>query len=338
MITRDGKNIFVSDKKGNVFLHTYQNGNLKSSLILEGNLPISDLSLSANETMLAIAQFSSASIYDLTSGVIIAKQDKIKGRIKTIQWDPSGEMLSLGLVSGGIYVWRVFESSEKSIEIYDAESVTPIVGIAFLPSAEAMFTASRQGEVKLWRLLSADEKLGFYDPNAAIDKDLKASYFKDVAVLNTEIETIWINRNKLYVACADGMIHIWKIRGLKLLGSFRADLRGVLSASSVSNSEFFVSSGREQNMKVWCPAKIQPTVADFGEPLKVLSAEGVELTQTSQNNDLKPIYQSGVFSGTINLIKIGSKSQVLWAYEKTGNLLRFDLNKLELKGMCNAGS
>ena len=338
-ITRDGNSIFVSDQEGNVFLYRYKNGALTKQLILTGNLPVLAISLSPNETMLAIAQFSSAVIYDLTQQRIVARQTRIKGRVKTLEWDPLGELVAVGLVSGGVYVWRIdeeFDVSEKSLEIYDGESVTPIVGIAFLPSAEAMFTASRQGEIKLWRLVRADEKLGFYDPNAAIDKDLKASYYKDVAVLGSEIETIWLNKQRLYAACADGMIYSWKVRGLKLLGNFKGDVRGVLSASPLLKSKIFATSGREQNLKMWCPDQIQSQTASFGEPLKLIAPDGQELTVSLPDlNLVKPKFQSGIFKSTLNLLKIASQEPVLWAYEKTGNLLRFDLRKLNFKGVCN---
>lgn len=334
VITRDGKNLFISKQDGSVFLYNYANGELKRRLILKGNLPVLGLSLSPNESFLAIAQFSSASVYDLIAGEIVAKQTKIKGRVKTIEWDPNGEMLSFGLVSGGIYVWRVFTSED--LENYDAESVTPIVGIAFLPSAEAMFTASRQGEVKLWRLIKADEKLGFYDPNAVMDKDKKGSYVKDVAALNSQIETIWLSSNNLYAASSDGLVYFWKVRGLKFLGSFRADLRGVLSAGPINKTNLIITSGREQNLKIWCPNEIQASNTSFGDTLKLINDEGLETSALSHAENLTPVYRSGIFNGTLNLIKISAKQPVLWAYEKTGNLLRFDLSKLTYR--CNESS
>ena len=236
---------------------------------------------------------------------IEAKQKKIKGRIKTVSWDKTGEQVAFGLLSGGVYVWRFDKKVKEPLEVYESESTSAIVGIAFLPSSEGMFTASRKGEIKVWRLKKADQELGYYDPNALIDQDKKAQYSKEVTTLEAQLENIWLDESNLYVSSSEGEVHAWKLRGLKSLGKIKADLRGVLSSGSV-NQEVFFTTGREQNLKLWCVNSLTQ------------ESEGIGLL-SSLKKDSPALYRSGIFESTLNFATIASGQ--LWAYEKTGNLI-----------------
>ena len=321
-VSKDASSFFLSDKNSNLYWYKKVNGKFLKRTLLKGNSPITAIALSPDEQKLIVAQFSSASIFDLQKMKIEAKQKRIKGRIKTVSWDKTGEQVAFGLVSGGVYVWRFDKKVKEPLEVYESESTSAIVGIAFLPSSEGMFTASRKGEIKVWRLKKADQELGYYDPNALIDQDKEAQYSKEVATLGTEIENIWLDENNLYVSSSAGEVYAWKLRGLKSLGKIKADLRGVLSSGSI-NQEVFFTTGREQNLKFWC--------------VNSLAQEntGIGLLSTVKKQDFA-LYRSGVFESTLNLAKIASGQ--LWAYEKTGNLISLDFSRLNILNRCNAQS
>ncbi len=319
-VTSSAKSFFIADKKSNLYWFKKNNDKFLKRTLLKGDSPITAISLSPDETKLVVAQFSSASIFDLNEMKIISKQKKIKGRIKSVAWGKNNDQVAFGLVSGGVYVWRLDRKIKNSVEVYESESNSPIIGIAFLPSSEAMFTASRQGEIKIWRLIKADQELGFYDPNALIDQDKEAQYSKEVAVLDTQLENIWLDKNNLFVSSSDGDVYGWKLRGLKPLGKLKADLRGVLSSGSI-NSEMFFTTGREQNLKLWC--------------VNSLASESTEIgALSSAKIDKLALYRSGIFESTLNLAKITSGQ--LWAYEKTGNLISLDFSRLNISNKCNA--
>ena len=346
---------------------------IETSTLLSGKRPILALSLSADESKLAISQFSSLVIYDVLKRKILYRLSQIKGRILTLSWDPRGELLAFGLANGDVFIWNVGrgryagKNSREALEYYGS-STSPIVALRFHPSGRSFFSAERKGIVSLWQLLRTEEELGLLDEGALIDRKKRGKQKTIAAQVLGPIEDIWLNQKgtMMFVAAGNGAIYRWRIRG--------AQYDGVLFAGSDSSTSIYgislspdhksypllVTSGRGQRMKFWCRYfkvdENDPQYAMYGttgvnivkedplEPVLETSQLPPELSDDlegvaaySENNaeeesqDQLPqgfVGQSSLFKVPVTLLEIGSQSTLLWAAEKTGNLLTFEANSL----------
>lgn len=244
---------------------------------------------------------------------------------------------------------------------------SPIVSLTFHPSGRAFIAATRNGALIFWQLLRTASELGLRDPNAKTDEENVGRTRAGFGSVPSGIGDIWLTSDArgLFVAARDGTVYRWKIRGLRrkepiVVGSDSVfSLRG-LEVPSFGNSykpyELLVTSGRGQRLKFWCqepgdselleartagisqvlvvdesglPVNPPPGVlpsAQSPERAAELAAERERL-QSEEIPDWF-IGQTKLFRNPLTLLRGGERAPLLWAAEKTGNLLAFDADTL----------
>ena len=108
--------------------------------------------------------------------------------------------------------------------------------------------------------------------------------------------------------------------------------RGDLSAQY----RLLVTSGREQRLKFWCqdlkehPVELPGTKLVVEVPAEVSAEQLTPIPmqpQAAETEDLL-VGQSGVFAHPVSIIRFTARQSLLWAAQKTGNLLVFDAGTL----------
>lgn len=403
VVSKDGKSAVSGGADGKVVLTSFGTKRgadnagggmtIYSELLLQGPKPVLSLALSPDERLLAISQPHLISIFDLRKREFVYKLSQIKGRALSMAWDPLGEFLALGLANGDIYVWNIKRTPAAGKDTMDAieeytGGLSPIVGLAFHPSARAFFSVEADGTVALWRLLRAEYEIGLRDRYSLVDEKQIASTPKSFARVKTRVKDVWLKPDgqALFVAAASGSVYRWKVRGLALRNSIPTggDVVSSLAGMSIEGDRdpgqevrrvpVLATAGRGQRLQFWC------STANFGEgkildpgvdvlasempvgqgdfdlnPTETYGLEGVDTDVSASKvrvgvnamtSDLDAqqiaarkvdpeskhkfgfIAETGLFSSPISIIRTGANSSILWAAQKTGNLLIFDSNSL----------
>ena len=297
---------------------------IQSETILEGSKPILALTLSPDETQLLIAQYSSVAVYDFRSRQITRMLTKVKGRILAVDWDPRGELAALGRANGDVFVWNlsdepsVHDDSFDALELYEGGS-SPIVSLLFYSSGRALCVAERGGEVVIWRLLRTESELGLRDEKAKRDEARLGRLRKNIGTVGGEVEDLWLDRDGkiLFAAAADGNVYRAKIRGLMPYEPITAETSVVFSIQGLDVPDgpgryvrLLATSGKEQRIKFWCQHPEKAANRNPNGEKRVFVAQSVLLRTPA------------------TIMRSGRSSTILWAGEKTGNLLVFDANLL----------
>jgi WD40 repeat protein len=307
----DGRVVLSSVKSFPKLIQEKKNRFVESKTLLLGAKPIQALALSPDGELLAVAQSSSVIVYSIPEHKIINRLTRLDGRVTALSWDPKGELLILGRATGDVYVWNILKKAADGddLELYQGLS-SPITKVLVHPSGRVFFIADSDGHVTLWRLLRAELEMGLLDENAIVDRDFKGNLKTAIAALGVRIEDLYINKegSRLFAATTDGKIHSWKIRGLVAGKPLIVEKQAIFSVSGISTEELpklLVVAGRSQRLRFWCQ-NYSPT------------EEGIP----------EPVAESDVFAHPLSHIRIGAEGGVLWAAQKTGNLLAFDPSQL----------
>lgn len=285
---------------------------IQTQTILVGQKPILALGLSPDERKLLVSQFSSVIVFDLDTKEITNRLTQVEGRVLSLAWDPKGELVLLGRANGDIFAWNLVqgtdagEDSVDALERYEGSS-SPIVRLLFHPAGRAFFSAERNGGIYLWRLLRTEGELGIRDEEAIVDEDKAGKMRKVVANLASEVEDIWLDSTArtVFAAAVDGNLYRFKVRGAKELDKIAVGTGAVFSveglalhdeAGSEPDLHLVATSGKEQRIKFWCQSGL--------------------------------VAQSVLFRNPPTILRSGKTAPILWAGEKTGNLLTFDADLL----------
>ncbi len=269
-VTKDGKGVFSGGSDGKVLFHVIRGGRdskILTAPILTGPKPVLALSLSPDERLLAVSQFSLISIYDLEKKRLARSLDRVQGRVTALTWDPRGELLALGRSDGEVFIWNVAgkapaagENSGEALEYYPGGS-SAIVRFIFHPKGRILFAGERGGTIRVWRLLRTEREMGLRDENADVDKEREGDVRLKLGQLSSNLEDMWMSKDGslLLALGSDGNLQRYQIRGLVTLPgqSFGArDLTGVtglsVDGSPHSNDLMFVTAARDQKLKFWC--------------------------------------------------------------------------------------
>lgn len=254
-----------------------------------------------------------------------------------------------------------------ALETYNVGNA-PIVSLAFHPSGRAFIAGARNGALIFWQLLRTASELGLRDPNAKTDEENVGRMKAGFGTVSSGIGDMWLTNDAsgLFVAARDGTIHRWKIRGLKrkepmIVGSDSVfSLRGLEVpgfGGSYKPYDLLVTSGRGQRLKFWCQepgdsellkahsagasqvlvvdeggAPVNPPVAPpLGvSPEAVSAATAAAERERLRRKDIPDwfIGQTKLLRNPLTLLRGGERAPLLWAAEKTGNLLAFDADTL----------
>lgn len=348
-VTKDGLKAYSGGQDGKVVCSTIiksvqkkdqaddrpLNSFIKTQVLAESGKPILGLSLSPDENLLLVSMFSGVALLDLEKQLVVGQQTRIKGRIQTMAWDPRGEFISFGRTNGDIFIWNLKNLKDKiadtteTLERYETSS-SPIVGLAFHPSGRAFFSVERNGSVYVWRDLRTERELGLRDDDAVEDRSFRGSQRTRIGVTSGNAESLWLNHDasELYVSSSDGYVYRWKVRGLKSLPKIAvgadsvAGVQGVTLGRRDLNGEIqkiplLVTVGRSQRLRFWCQNVAGEESDSLFTGAQVVAATAAE-----------PLTQSSVFLHPLMMLQIGSDSPYLWAAQKTGNVVTFNVNFL----------
>ena len=80
---------------------------LSSQTIFQEDSPIYALSLSPDETVLAISQYSHVTLLNVQDATIVGRLTRVEGRILSLEWDPYGQLLLLARANGDVFLWTL---------------------------------------------------------------------------------------------------------------------------------------------------------------------------------------------------------------------------------------
>ena len=304
---------------------------VETDVLVEGSKPIFALSLSPDQRFLAIARVSSVVIYDTKDRRLVHELTQIEGRISSICWDPRGELLAIGRANGDMFVWSVFSGNfagaddKRAIEGYYGAS-SPIVKILFYPTGGAFFAAERSGTIRLWRLLRTERDMGLRDETAKIDEKRLGDKKEIVAILPSRIEDAWLNPEgtALYVA-SGSRIYGWKVRGLQALFAIELGRQAIFSIAGI---EAPIVNGITRSMRVIASVDRSHKFSFWCEPIVAEVSSSEPDSQATLDRDFKFVASTQLLRDPIHLLAGGRDSSLLWAAQKTGNLLTFDSHEL----------
>ena len=352
-VSSDGLRVFSAGDDGRVVLSEAQsldvNAPITTTVILEGQNPVLALALSKDEHYLAISRTASVLVFDMSARKFSNQLSLVKGRITALSWDPDGEYLTLGRSNGDVFCWKIKgtagagRNSSEELEHY-LGAKSPIVSIWYHPSGRAFFAAEASGAVSFWRLLRTEQQIGLRDEfaikdslqlgrerekivlggsvisdNSTADTDLNSTSEDDLEINDTSsdsgftagvarVEDMYLSAdgNLLAVAADNGVVFPIKVRGLVAQGGLQASnarirsITGSLVPPESSGALVLAISQRVNRIRFLC--------ADRGA--------------------LKIVAESELLKNSLGVIRAAEKAPILWVAEKTGNLLRFDMQKL----------
>jgi hypothetical protein len=205
-----------------------------------------------------------------------------------------------------------------------------IVRIVFHPSGRAFFAAEEEGFIHFWRLLRTEFSLGIRDETAQIDRQRRASRVERLQRIPGMIEDVWLDEKGQYLFAVSslGSIHRWKVRGLKYQAEIslsKQDLFGLVGVT-LKGKPLLVVSGREQRFMVWCRFPGDIPVRSEARGAAVISREPQSPLSDAPVGaaEVGLVARSALFRTPLVYLRVGGNPPLLWAAEKTGNLLTFD--------------
>ena len=330
IVAPDGRTAYSGGDEGSVVrtrLSEKVHGQVELQTVLTGTKPVLALALSGS--LLAVAQTSSVTVFDLERQQETHRLTRVKGRITALAWDPRGELIALGMANGDVYVWSLEKgffkpagkNSLEALEHYIG-GTSAIVGIAFHPSAGAFFVAERAGSISMWRLLRTEREMGLRDQFAVNDQVADLTERKRFADINSAVEDMWLapDGKLLFVSGGDGKLYSWKVRGLVPQESLAFGSQPLLGVTGVSvlggEPELIVAASQDQRLKFICRTSESGRLS---EAVRKIRQAPTKLTVFAQ---------SGVLKIPAGRLRSGVRSSVIWGAEKSENLLVFDSSLL----------
>jgi WD40 repeat protein len=289
-----------------------------SEVLLSGTKPILGMSLSDDRSMLAVTQTSLVIVYDFNTRRIVYELSRVRGRITSLAWDPRGELIVLGLTGGDIYIWSLKQSffggqgrdSFDSLEHYIG-SGTPIVGLHFLPSGGAFFSAELEGKMSTWRALRTEEELGLRDKFNLDDREAISSVtinFANIGPFATD-SLVTADGSYFLASSSEGRLFSWKIRGLvaqidsKVSDSLLSITEIGFGDKELRNYNFLLSAAQNQKIQLLCQKR-------SGNQSNT-ALEYVLLAETPPMNS------------TLSRLRSALSGRLVWAAEKNDKVIAF---------------
>lgn len=338
VVAADGLSVFSGGDDGQVIRttvgsHPNSRKTAVQETVLEGTKPILALALSHDGKKLAVAQTSLVTVFDMEAMEMLYKLTVIKGRTTAMAFDPRGELLALGYANGDIYIWSLQQGffsgqgkdSRSAVEHYIG-GVSPIVSIAFHPVGRVFFTAEQEGVISMWRLLRTEEEMGLRDEFAVSDQALEKTDRRGIANLGSPVGDMWLRPDGefLFVVAGSGQVHFWKIRGLVKQPLVQLPSEQLFSVTGWTDdsrkdsplTEVIAVSGRSQVVRFYCIRRDDPKAEET--PQEHL------LKSLKLDKGIEEFAEIGLFTKPINRLRSVNNSGIMWASEKSENLLILD--------------
>ena len=311
--TKDGLTVYTAGEDGTIREVTVSANRKEahSRILLKSSEPFYSISLSPDSNYLAVAQNSLVVIYDLSEDAILHSLSRIAGGIRTVEWDPLREFVSLGRENGDVYVWNLTRGvdagadSSKALELY-REVPSAVEKIIFHPKGRSFFSVHQNGQTILWRLIRTEYEMGLRERDAKVDEESVGKAFRKALATGGRNNDAWLDYSGkfLFVATSQSAVYRLKVRGLQLVATLKhkENKQSALSGVELEGDRGFVASvGHDKRIHFWC------------------------FSPTAQHE----IAVSPYFADSFTRIVSNQHSTLLWAAQKSGNLLGFDTEKFE---------
>lgn len=150
--THDGKHILTSERdpakwKHSIVMRDAETGKVTRK-IAEENIAATNMAISPDGKLLALAGASKIHILDLESGKLLKGDLSHKKAIRSVAFSPNGKLLVSGSADDTIRIWRV-KSGELDREIECEQD--GVYAACFSPSGKAVVSAGANNTIKVWK-------------------------------------------------------------------------------------------------------------------------------------------------------------------------------------------
>ena len=288
VVARSGDKVYLGTRKGLVLELSRDSGSniLQRRVLYSSSRPVFALALSRDSSRLAVAQYSYVAVIGLGENKLLSQLTLVDGRILSLAWDASGELLALGRANGDVFVWDGNTNNSRELERYSA-ATSPVTRLEFHPKARALFVMERNGGLYLWRILRTEYQLGLRDETAEIDKAQQGRVVVGFAVLPGQATGMWLDSagTEILGLSQIGQTFSWAVRGLvrgqvvsvgPLNASALAGINVQLSPLVKRTLGMMLVGGRGQQLQVWCRAVRTELLEDTtGSVIVVKPGEGL---------------------------------------------------------------
>lgn len=255
------KSLFVTGAKDGKVLF-WSGSPLQARVLFDMHDSIDDASYHADTKRLAIAVHGAIHLFDLTTGKKFGVLDRLKSRVLDMAFSPDGESLVFGATDNRAYRWKFVEERnaltiadrEKSFERYNGPSL-PVGAVAVHPNGRLFFTGDWDGGLNGWLAYDSDRQGGYYDQNVFGPQFFSEGVNRikfDRGASHETIQRIAVSSDGklLLTAIGTGMIELWKVRGVKKGGQFKAHEGDVFSLAISPDGLRMVSAGRDGVVRI----------------------------------------------------------------------------------------
>lgn len=226
------------------------------------DVPVDATAVSVSKNLLAAAHENELKIFSLIDGSEIARLNKLKSRVSSLAFQPSGQSLVIGSADGEVYRWRFEEErtvktareAEKLFERYFGHS-SVISAVAYHPIGRIFFSGDWSGALNAWLPYDADAFGGQYLENA-----FGSNMFSDRATrarasrsANASIERMVVSPDgeALIVAGQDGSLEWWQVRGFTLAAKIDAHKGLIYDIAFAPSGRTAATLGRDGKVRIW---------------------------------------------------------------------------------------
>jgi len=264
------------------------------------------LVVSPSGKFVALSSFSLVRVFSLADGSEQARIMRVKGSFTALAFSKDETQLAFGRSDGVAYVWKFLEQDSarrRNVEEYRGAR-SPIVSLHFHPAGRTLLVVERSGVVRVWRLLTAEERLGVKDFGAIREREARGLETKNVSVGIPKVLTSVFDeqREQLIVLGAKGELASVKIRGFRVILTGALTLNGAsaLAVSDIGGAQLVLVGDRSGLLHIQCP--VDGNFVSLGQLGRV---------------------------GARAIGAIVNEAGRLWLLEKSGKLLTFKQNSLQ---------
>jgi WD40 repeat protein len=317
--------LILLDKLGNVTIRE-QTPNSQTAIVLRRQSKYSlnaQFALSNNGNILAIADLGKIWLVDLHTGSTLLDIASVRSRVLHMEFDHKNQALLIAAADSNVYRWlfvkqldcRSLSECSRMLERYNGHA-TIVSKASFHPSDKVLFSVDWEGVCNVWKTYDSDQFSGEYDQNIfaqrffsekTISEKLKRADTKALKSMS-----ISSDGNFLVLGSQEGILEIWKIRGLQKIVRIKAH-QSAIELLDFSPEGHLVLSSDKNDFKIWSLAELlNKEKKDKEEPVE----EVLKVSPLSQVNSYGGVSASLFIS-----------SQDLFLGSREGKLFRINLQE-----------
>ena len=237
---------------------------------------------------LAVSYPGLVEVYNLNAKRRDYVLNRVKSRISSMDFDPSGQILLLGGTDGVIYSWS-FKKEQENISLREKEKVleryfghaSVVNAIQYHPFGRVFFSADWYGGISAWLTYQSDRHGGKFDQNIFEGREFseESNRIKGDRRVTTIVEHMVISKDGefIFLAAEDGKLELWQVRGFKLVAEIQAHKGTIYSIALSPDGKQIVTNGRDGKLKLWTVDE-QPGLTANTKIYSFLLAKELELS------------------------------------------------------------